>query len=190
MIAMQYSFGVLLIAYQNNGVGVNQNYGFAQDPKDITKGAIFAKLKPQAKITRGELLDLFIKYMLTLRNDNAASRAFAEAVKNVEGPNLMALYEGHFYTIRKLPTRTNKVPIRATRLSQFETTGNTSNLAALYPTARVGEFYMKVLEDNPSLKLRAVVIGQPYKREWGKKPKVNYNDPINSKVVIDEEIGS
>ncbi len=86
MIAMKYNYGALLIAYQNNGVGVNQDNGFAQDPDNITKAAIFAKLKPQAKVTRNELLDLFIKYNLTLRADNEASRAFAAAVKSVEGP--------------------------------------------------------------------------------------------------------
>lgn len=190
MIEMQYSFGVLMIAYQDNGVGVNQNYGFAQDPDDVTKAAIFAKLKPQAKITRGQLLDLFIKYILTLRNDNEDSRAFAEAIKSVEGPSLMAVYEGHFYTIRKLPSRTNKIPVRATKLNQFDTSGEPPKHVSIQPSARVGGFCLKALEDHPNLKLRVKIIGQPYKREWGRRSKVNYYDPINKEVSIDESIGS
>ncbi len=190
MIAMKYNYGALLIAYQNNGVGVNQDNGFAQDPDNITKAAIFAKLKPQAKVTRNELLDLFIKYNLTLRADNEASRAFAAAVKSVEGPEFMVVYEGHFYVIRKLPTRTNKIPVRSTKLSQFESSSEPSEHFMFQPTAQVGAFCLKALEDNPNLKLRVKVIGRPYRRVWGKKSKVNYYDPINSEVTVDESIGS
>lgn len=190
MIAMKYNFGALLIAYQNNGIGVNQDNGFAQDPDDVTVASIFAKLKPQAKITLNELLDLFIKRHLTINQNFEAAKAFADAVKSVDGPTLMVVYEGHFYNIRKLPSRTNKIPVRVDRLNQFETSSTTSTHFVLEPTAQVGAFCLKTMEDHPNLKLRVKIVGQPYKRVWGKKTKVSYNDPINNKVVIDEPIGS
>lgn len=191
VLEIAYASGVLLIAYQNNGKGVNQDYGFARDESNITEAAIFAELKPQAKTTLPELLDLFASYLLTLGvYKNKETEAFVKACKDVKGSVFYVLYENHFYELRKLPSRTNKVPIRKNKFCQFDNMQVTGVGAVIEPTARVGAFCIKALYNHPGVKLRVKIIGEPYRSSWRGKSKVHYLDPINPKEAADEPIGS
>lgn len=191
MKSMEFVGGVVLIAYQDNGKGLNQDDGFTQDESDITKATIFAKLKPQATVTRAEILDLFIKCVLTLGEYNEHKVALVKASKSIEGAVFTAVYEGYFYEMRKLSSRTNKVPLRFSKLTQIDSTLVSQAGPGSLPTARVGAFCLGCLQEFSGTKLRVKIVGKPYKFGWGKRSsRVKYTDPINGNEVLDEPIGS
>lgn len=189
MKSIEFVGGVVMIAYQDNGLGVNQDDGYTQDETDLTKATIFARLKPQATLTRADILDLFVKCALA-PGDGALRMALAKACKCVEGATFYAMYEGYFYEMRKLSSRTNKVPLRFSKLSKLDSTLVPKGPSILH-SARIGNFCLSSLYAFPGVKLRVKIIGRPYQHSWGKKKsKDSYADPINFKEVIDEPIGS
>lgn len=196
MISFAFSRGLLMMAYLDNTLGLNQGKAFVRDHTDITSGMFFGDMKPNSTISKlgvFEIIENFlsnrpsaciIENVRNIGNFEIEGREeLIKACKNITGSKFYVLLEGRLIKCTKLPTLTNSFPLRMEWISPY---GHSDfNFSFKHSHKRRIQLFCKMtsaLQVKGDIRIK--VVGEPF-TNWKK-----YHSPLTNKTIIDESIKS
>lgn len=185
MLSMEFILGQVIVTYRDNGLGFNQDFGWAKNPTDITDGAIWVQLKDNPAMSREEIYGAVADVLIFKRKE--CQEKLVQALKNVRGAHFYFLYEQRFYKCRKLSSLKRGVPMQFQKFLNADATN--THLEEIKTVAkRLERCIWASHGEYPEVPKRIRVHGRPYKFVWGRNNDP-WDSPIFSKETLDEPIG-